>query len=293
MKNNVDWDHLRIFLAAERGGSFRKAAEKLGVNHGTVHRAIKSLETTLGARVFDRTASGLKLTQSGETLLPPAEEMELQVDAAARKLTGLDLTPSGNIRFSLPPAFSHGLLTDILAGFQEGYPDIKVEVISTNRVTDLKRFEADVSMRVSPAVDEDLFGRKLIKFVQAAFASPSYLKSHPDLLETQGADAHWIAWSNKTDWIASSPLPRAAVRHIMPEVSMQLEAAAGGLGIAKVPAFIGDVDPRLVRVPGIPLMSGHQIWLLYHGDLRRVARVRAFVDYIVAYFAKNKNKFIT
>ncbi|MCK7613238.1 LysR family transcriptional regulator [Roseibium sediminicola] len=291
MKKTLDWDHLRIFLMAMRTGSFRKAAERLGVNHGTVHRAISALETDLGARVFDRTTSGLRLTQSGESLIGPAEEMEAQANSISRKLFGLDLKPSGTIRLSLPPALSHGLLSDMLCGFTEAYPEISVHTIATNRISDLRRLEADVSLRVARTVDEDVYGRKLVKFVQAVFASPGYLKRHPDLLGSQGMGAHWIAWSEHQDWVAVSPFPKAAVRHVLPEISMQIEAAAKGLGLIKIPAFAGDVDPRIVRVPDVPVQSGYDIWILYHGDLRRVARVRAFADFAIDYFKRNSTLF--
>lgn len=291
MKRELDWDHLRTFLVAVRTGSFRQAAEKLGVNHGTVHRAISALEKDLGTRVFDRTTSGLQLTQSGEALIEPAEEMEAQANTITRKLSGLDLVPSGPVRLSLPPAMSHGLLSDMLSGFTLRYPEISVQCISTNRVSDLQKLETDISLRVARNVDEDVLGRKIVTFVQAVFASPDYLELHPDIVVSGGEGAHWIAWSNHHDWIADSPFPKAKARHILPEVSMQIEAAAKDLGLIRVPAFAGDADPRLVRVPGVPLQPGYPIWLLYHRDLRRVARVRAFVDFAIDYFARNERLF--
>lgn len=291
MKRELDWDHLRTFLVAVRTGSFRQAAEKLGVNHGTVHRAISALEKDLGTRVFDRTTSGLQLTQSGEALIEPAEEMEAQANTITRKLSGLDLVPSGPVRLSLPPAMSHGLLSDMLSGFTLRYPEISVQCISTNRVSDLQKLETDISLRVARNVDEDVLGRKIVTFVQAVFASPGYLELHPDIVVSGGEGAHWITWSNHHDWIADSPFPKAEARHILPEVSMQIEAAAKDLGLIRVPAFAGDADPRLVRVPGVPLQPGYPIWLLYHRDLRRVARVRAFVDFAIDYFARNERLF--
>ncbi|MBG6164411.1 DNA-binding transcriptional LysR family regulator [Labrenzia sp. EL_195] len=291
MKRDLDWDHLRTFLVAVRTGSFRRAAEKLGVNHGTVHRAISALEKDLGTRIFDRTTSGLQLTQSGEALIEPAEEMESQADRITRKLTGLDLVPSGSVRLSLPPALSHGLLSDMLSRFTRLYPEISVHAISTNRVSDLQKLETDISLRVARNVDEDVLGRKIVTFVQAVFASPDYLKQHRNLLATGGEGANWIAWSSHHEWVAQSPLPKARVRHVLPEVSMQIEAAARNLGLVKIPAFVGDADPRLVRVPDVPLQSGYPIWLLYHGDLRRVARVRAFVDFAIDYFTSNERLF--
>lgn len=291
MKQTLDWDHLRIFLIAMRTGSFRKAAEKLGVNHGTVHRAVSALERDLGTRIFDRTTGGLQLTASGESLIEPAEDMEMQVSSIARKLSGLDLKPSGVIRLSLPPALSHGLLADMLCGFAEAYPEISVHTIATNRISNLSRHEADVSLRVAREVDEDVYGRKLVTFVQAVYAAPAYLERYPELAHSRGEGAHWIAWSEHQDWVATSPFPKAAVRHVLPEVSMQIEAAAQGLGLIKVPAFAGDADPRIVRIPGIPIQSGYDIWILYHGDLRRVARVRAFADFTKDYFSQNQAVF--
>lgn len=291
MKRDLDWDHLRTFLMAMRTGSFRKAAEKLGVNHGTVHRAISALEADLGTRLFDRTTSGLQLTQSGEALIAPAEEMEAQANTISRKISGLDLVPSGTIRLSLPPVMSHELLSHMLCEFSKSYPEISVRTISTNRVSNLQKLEADISLRIALNVDEDLLGRKLIKFVQAVYASPDYLARHPNLLDDDGDGTHWIAWNDAHDWVATSPFPKAKVRHVLPEVSMQIEAAAQGLGLIKVPAFAGDADPRIIRVPGVPLQSGYNIWLLYHGDLRRVARVRAFVDFAIDYFARHKTRF--
>ena len=290
-KPTMDWDHLRIFLTAMRTGSFRKAAEKLGVNHGTVHRAVSALEQGLGTRLFDRTTSGLQLTQSGEALIAPAEEIEAQANKISRKVSGLDLVPSGTIRLSLPPALAHGLLSDLLTGFSRAYPEICVRTIATNRVSDLRRLEADISLRVAMNVDEDVLGRKLVRFVQAVYASPRYLQDHPDLLTKKGAGAHWISWTDGRDWVAASPFPMATVRHVLPEVSMQIEAAARGLGLIKVPAFAGDADPRIVRVPSIAPQDGYFIWLLYHGDLRRVSRIRAFVDFTFDYFARNRELF--
>lgn len=179
----------------------------------------------------------------------------------------------------------------MLLEFAKRYPEITVRAISTNRVSDLLRLEADISLRVATNVDDDVFGRKLIRFVQAVYASPDYLERHESLVEKNGEGAHWITWGDNHDWIAQSPFPKAKVRHVLPEVSMQIEAAAKGLGLIKVPAFAGDADPRILRVPSLPVLPGYNLWLLYHGDLRRVARIRAFVDFTTAYFDRNKHLF--
>lgn len=287
----LDWDHLRIFLATAHAGSLRKSAEALGIGHATVRRAIQRLEEQLDTRLFDRSADGLTPTQPGEILIDHARRVEQETNRIARKLSGLDAAPSGTIRVSMPPSFAQGFFAPILADFTEKYPNITVSVIGTNRISDLTRLEADISIRAAYDIDDDVVGRRLVRYVTAAFAAPDYLAARPNLKIGDGAEAHWLGYSEDTDWIASSPFPNAPTRHMLPEVFMQLEAAAHGLGMAWVPAFLGDQDKRLIRVPDAPVEPNRSIWLLLHGDLRGTARVRAFVDHTAELIARNKSKF--
>lgn len=287
----MDWDQLRILLAIHRAGSLRKAAEALNVNHATIARALKGAEDTLGTRLFDRSARGLRLTQPGEVLLPHAEEMERQVFEVQRRIGGMDSEPSGTVMVSLPLSFVQSFFVEILAEFNDVYPDIKIEVIATNRISDLKRQEADVSIRAAYKIDDDLIGRRLVDYVVAAFATPDYLAKFPDLAETGGRGAHWIGWGSDNTWIASSPLPQATARHSLPDIFMQTAAAQKGLGMAWVPAFLGDTVDGLIRVPGVPVEPSRSLWVLLHGDLRRTARVRAVVDFVADWVTKRKTVF--
>lgn len=287
----MNWDQMRILLAIHRAGSLRGAANDLKVNHATVARALRGAEETLGTRLFDRSARGLTLTQPGELLLPHAEEMERRMLEVQRRLTGLDSVPSGTVRVSLPPSFGHTFFVAILAEFTARYPDIRIDVVATNKISDLSRQEADVSVRAANKIDDDLVGRRVVDYVNAAFATPAYIADHPDLARTQGAGAHWIGWGGDDTWIAQTPLPKATPIHTLPEIFMQTEAAAAGLGMAWVPGFLADTHPGLVRVPGIPTGPGRGIWILLHGDLRRSARVRAFVDFIADWIIARRAMF--
>lgn len=288
----MDWDQLRIFLAATRAGSLRGASEQLGVNHATVNRAIRALEATLNTRLFDRSAEGLSLTQSGEALVAPAEEMERQAYQITRRISGRDADPTGTIRLSISPSLAHGFLAPILRSFTSAYPDINVHVAATNRRADLNRHEADISVRVADAVDDDVVGRRVLKFVQCVYASPGYLARHGDLTVGDGAGAHWINFRGSEKWIKSSAFPNAKPRHYLPEVTMQIEACAEGLGLVYVPCFLADRDKRIIRVPGVEVSPGYSIWLLLHRDLRQSARVRAFVDHTARYMADNRALYV-
>lgn len=231
------------------------------------------------------------MTQPGETLLTHAQEIERQTKQIERKLFGLDANPSGTVRVSIPPSFTQSFLAPILASFAQAYPDIEIELISTNKVSNLARAEADVSIRVAYDVDDDLIGRRLVQYTICAFASPDYLAARPNLTIGDGAEASWIGFSANTDWVADSPFPNAPARHILPEIYPQMEAAAHGVGMIWIPAFLGDTDPRLVRVPGVEAELNRSIWILLHGDLRKTARVRAFVDHTTDFVLRNRARF--
>ena len=287
----MDWDHMRVMLAIHREGSLRRAADALRVNHATIARALSGAEAALGTRLYDRSARGLTLTQPGEMLLPHAEEMERHVLEVQRQLTGLDSDPSGRVRVSLPPSFGQSFFIPILVAFNAAYPDIRIDVIATNQISDLTRQEADVSIRVANQIDDDLIGRRLVQYVDAAFATPAYLAAHPNLVQNKGAGAHWVGWGQNDDWVASSPLPAATVRHSLPEIQMQLDAAVQGLGMAYVPANLGDTYAELQRIPGLPVAPSRSIWILLHCDLQRTARVRAVVDFIADWIVSRKGMF--
>ncbi|KAJ55104.1 hypothetical protein ACMU_15220 [Actibacterium mucosum KCTC 23349] len=289
--HDTDWDRIRIFLEAMRAGSLRGASEKLGVNHATINRAISRLEETYGTRLFDRSAGGLSLTQPGEALVEHAEEMEAQAFQIARKISGLDSHPSGVVRVSISPSLAHRFFAPILAGFSEAFPDIDVRLIATNQRSNLARMEADVSIRVADRVSDDVVGRRAVKFVQAVYAAPEYVQRVGPLTLGDGTGAHWINFRSDPKWIKASPFPNAKPRHLIPEITMQIEAAAEGVGMVLVPTFIGDADPRIVRVPDIPIQPGYSIWLLLHDDLRHSARVRAFVDFTAQYISERKRMF--
>jgi molybdate transport repressor ModE-like protein len=274
-----DWNSYRVFLACHRSGSLRGGAKALGVNHATAARALAALEEALGAKVFHRSVGGLRLSDTGRLLIQHVEEIEQQTQHIQRRLAGLDAQPSGLLRVSVPPALAQSLIAPELADFAARYPNIEVEMLATNRVSNLLRSEADVSLRVARKVTDDVVGRRLLRYVTGAFAAPSYLERVGPLQTGDGSGACWIGWSAGSEWVQQTPFPKAAVKHRLADIHAQMEAAKAGLGMAWVPCFLGDRVEGLVRVPGAEPLPDFSIWLLLHPDLRQSARVRAFVDF--------------
>lgn len=276
-----DWDDLRFFLAVARKGSIRAAAAALDVNHSTVSRRMEAFEKKLGVRVFERLPSGYFLTQAGEDLLPFAERIAQEATAAERLVAGRDSRLSGLLRVTLPASLAQRLLMSDIVAFAEAHPEIDLELTVTSSMADLAMREADVAIRLSNDPPGYLVGRRLLRYCTAIYASKAYLTRHD--VTADGEKLAWIGWNDTVSdpqWVRESPFPRALARNRIPDTMVQVAAARDGMGLSMLPCYLGDTEPTLRRLPpGTPTPS-RDIWLLTHEDLRHMARVRRFLDFM-------------
>ena len=284
-KSSIDWDDLRVFLAVLRSGSLRGAARMLGLNHATVNRRLKALEAGFGSQLFDRSRDGFVPTQAGEDLLGSAERVEDEMFKSQRHIAGRDANLNGEVKVSLPYAIMRGFLAADLCSFSDLYPGIDLDLDLTDRFSDLARLEADVSIRMAHERTDDVLGRRLVQYSKAIYAAPEVAKNLDPTAGTFDESQIWIGWhggDGQNTWIRGTPYPNLPTRHNLPLHALQMEAARAGMGLAMLPCFLGDRDSGLVRVPGTAPIPDRSIWLLSRPDLRRTARVRAFVDFIAA-----------
>ena len=144
----IDWDDVRYFLAAARGGSVRAAAKGLAVNHATVLRRISQLEERLGTRMFERLPSGYRLTEAGEEVLDLAIQMEASSHQLETRILGRDQSVRGLLRVTLTPILATHLLMPDFADFARLHPDIEMDIAPSGELSNLTNREADVAIRV-------------------------------------------------------------------------------------------------------------------------------------------------
>jgi DNA-binding transcriptional LysR family regulator len=284
MQGHAHWDDLRSFLAIARTGSLQGAARMLGINHSTAFRRLNALEARLGVRLFDRSARGYALTVAGEHMLASAERVENEILGLERRLLGGDVRLSGVLRVTTADTLLHGLLGPHLRAFQEAYPGIELELITGNAFFDLSKREADVALRPSRHPGDAMVGRRLGEIAVALYAARDYLaaRGRRESLEQLAGHAlitgdASLAHLPATRWLVERAPAGASVLRCNSWLS-QLAAARAGLGLAALPCFLADPAPELVRVlPPQPALAG-ELWLVTHPDLRRTARVRAFME---------------
>lgn len=291
----MDWKSLPAFLAVAREGSLRAAALQLGGTHATLKRQVEALESSLGVQLFRRTGEGLKLTAAGRTLLPQALEAEASLLKGFNAVQGLDREASGRIRVSADPMTAHFLLAPVLADFSALYPEIEIELNLSFGIDSIENLETDVSIRHVSEVEEDVVGRKLYPLSLGIYASREYIDRHLHDAGPKGRGLTWLGYGpvpELLDYIKNSPFPEGRVRHSVADPEMHLHLARAGAGMTILAAWAEALFPELQRVPGTDLDSRRSTWVLLHQDLRRVRRVRLFVDYLCAALLERRANFI-
>ncbi|MEM6898938.1 MAG: LysR family transcriptional regulator [Pseudomonadota bacterium] len=279
--SSLDWEDVKCFQAVAETGTLRTAALQLGVHHSTISRRVENLERTIRTRLLERTPDGYMLTSAGEEILIAARTFSTSLTDADRRIAGRDDEMEGQIKITLSRPLAISVIAPRLAEFTRAYPKLDVHLHTGFNLLDLSRREADVAVRMDNQPDPDLVGKRLYSYCETAYATPDYLESNPPSVSP--TKARWIGWKTETspypDWTRDTEFPRIPVWGCFPDPALQNAAARAGLGIAMLPCLLGDVDPELVRATTKAPRPSRDIWLLTHKDLRRVARVRAFLTF--------------
>jgi DNA-binding transcriptional LysR family regulator len=290
----MDWDDYRLVLAVAEGGSLLAAARRLSVVQSTAFRRLNALEQRLGVRLFERLAGGYAPSAAGRRVIAAAERMREAADEAERAVTGLDARLSGTVRVTAADSVGHALLVAPVARFLAANPALAVEVTIENRILALTRREADVALRAQRVTEPELVGRKLAGIAWTVYAARAYTARHGvprspaefarhALIgwDEAAATAPVLAWLERAAG-GKPPVYRAN------SIVNQLRAAEAGIGLALLPCFLGDPSSALARALPPPAELARELWIATHRDLRRTARVRAFMEFVGAAMRRDR-----
>jgi DNA-binding transcriptional LysR family regulator len=289
----MDWDKLRIFHAAAAAGSFTHAADTLGLSQSAVSRQVSSLEQDLKVPLFHRHARGLVLTEQGELLYHTAQDVLMKLESAKIKLTDSKERPNGELKVTTTVGLGTAWLAPRLGEFLELYPDIQIKMILTDEELDLSMREADVGIRVRQPVQPDLIQRKLFQIKFHAFASSDYLKRHGSPKNATELDGHRILafggrapnYMQNVTWLSTAGRNGMAPRSFamtINNISGLVAAVENGIGVAVLPDYLIRDGSGLVQILDDEEMPVLDAWFVYPEELKSVARVQVFRDFLVS-----------
>jgi len=290
----MDWDKLKVFHAAAEAGSFTHAGEQLGLSQSAVSRQVSALEQELNVSLFHRHARGLILTEQGELLHRTAHDVFMKLEAARAKLTDSRERPNGDLRVTTTPGIGVHWLTPRLGEFMDLYPDIRVTLMTTDEELDLSMREADVAIRLRLPTQPDLIQRKLFSVHFHAYASPEYVKRFNTPRTLDELDNHRIIllggltvpnYLQNRNWLVEvgrhGKGPRSSHLSITNVLGV-LRACQRGLGVALLPDYLVEENGGLVQLFGESGAPTLDAYFVYPEELKSVARVQVFRDFLVA-----------
>lgn len=250
----ADLPELTAFIAIAEHRSFSGAARVMGVSPSALSHSMRNLEARLEMRLFNRTTRSVALTEAGEQLLNGVRPLINDLANVVNEVTSSRATPSGSIRISSSESSIRPLIRHVVPDFTLRYPHIQIEFVVEGKLQDIVGDGFDAGIRLFDDVPRDMIAIRFgpdMRF--AAVASPEYLERHPAPQTPQDLKNHrcirfrfasggLFRWDFKrADHSASLDVDGAIT---MDNVSLMIEAALAGVGVAWVPE--GNIDEHLL-----------------------------------------------
>jgi DNA-binding transcriptional LysR family regulator len=278
------WDEIRTAYQVARLGTVSGAAEVLGVHHATVIRHIDALEKRLGTRLFQRHARGYTATEAGRDLLSVAQTTEEQFGQLASRIKGQGEVVAGELVVTSIAGMA-GLLTPVLAAFQQEHPAVVVRYLTDMRVFRLDYGEAHVAIRAGGVPQEpDNVVQPLMRLRSGLYASRKYIERYGLPAGEAEFSAHRFIASDAADsrapfyiWLRDT-VPAECITYRITEPAAAEAALRAGVGMGFFAAHRAEGDPDLVEVlPPRPEWDA-PIWIVSHVDLHRTLKVQSFLS---------------
>jgi DNA-binding transcriptional LysR family regulator len=250
----ADLNSLAIFAKVVEAKGFSEASRRLKIPLSTVSRRVAELEDQLSVRLLERSTRNLRLTDVGSEVFEHAQRIAELSEAVDNLVSNQLSTVAGVLQLSAPPSILDTLLAPLLGAFQTSYPNVRVQVLVTDRFVDLIAEGIDLVFRGGALSDSSLVARKILTYRHQLVASPVYLekvnapRSPRDLLDHKLlAFSHWRPDNSWTFWHQNGKDQETL--SFEPYLSMNdytglMAALLAGVGIGDLPPV---VQPELIR----------------------------------------------
>lgn len=296
--NNATMDRftsMQVFVRVVDTGGFTAAALALDLPKASVSQHVSRLERHLGVRLLQRSTRRVRLTDDGATYYARIRHLLDDVGEIEAGLTDARGSPRGRLRIDVPAAFGVHVLAPALPDFHARYPDIHVEVGSSDRPVDLVAEGVDCVVRGGDVFDESLIGRRLESLPIVTLASTAYLRRHGTPTHPRQLAEHALIgyFSTVTGRFSSYEFERGAERIVVDgpfpvafnDANAFLAGGTAGLGIFQAPrgAWVRDAlrDERLTRILKSWRSGALVHTILYPSRRHLPMRVQVFVDWAI------------
>jgi DNA-binding transcriptional LysR family regulator len=290
-----DLQRMAIFARVVEEKTFSGAAARLGLSKSVVSKQVAQLERSIGARLLNRTTRALSLTEAGAVFYAHCAHIVEELEEARLAVGRLHSEPRGLLRMSVPVAFGRLHVAPALAEFLGRYPELKVDMVTTDRFVDLADEGYDVVVRITDQPAPNLVARKLAPVNRKLVATPDYFERRGIPRAPADLEKHncltYTYFNPQDPWRLRGPDGEISVRATgnlrLNDDDALAEAVLGGLGVALLPTFIIGKDLQSGRLQSalsqyIPVER--HIYAVYLENRQLSAKVRAFIDFLLERF---------
>lgn len=291
---------MEVFVQVVDAGSFTRAADLLQLPKATVSTLVQSLESSLSAKLLHRTTRSVTVTTDGAAYYERCVRILSDVKDAEESLSRTRLSPSGRLRVDVPTGLASEILIPALPAFFERYPDIQMELGSTDRPVDLVEEGVDCAVRGGELWDTSLIARRVgvINFVTAA--SPGYLERYGTPRHPHDLDRHRCVnyFSAKTGKVYDWDFRRGDEKIVIPmrgvialnDSNAYVHAGLAGLGVIQMTDYLLDqhvAAGRMVQLLSDWTSEPTPVHVVYPQNRHLSAKVRVFVEWVAELFASH------
>lgn len=294
MKSSME--ELVVLTTIVDAGSISAAAVHLGQTVSAVSRSLSRLERKLGSTLLRRSTRRLELTEEGQFFLSRARKVLAAVEEAEEQLALRHEQPAGRLRVNAASPFMLHVLVPLVAGFRARYPQIELELNSTDLIIDLLEQRTDVALRIGTLADSSLHARPLGSFRLRVLASPRYLAAHGQPDDVERLAGHQLLGFTQPDSLNTWPLRWSGGEGytIAPTLSASSgetlrQLALADQGLVCLADFMTGQDRRsgaLVQVLASHTLDVRQpVHAVYYRNTALASRISCFLDYLAAAMA--------
>jgi DNA-binding transcriptional LysR family regulator len=252
----------------------------LSVNHTTVWRRLQALEKSMGAQLFISDRHGHQLTDVGKQIIHHAQTVADNMESIERIVSGDKTELSGVIRLTAPVHATNTLFPRLLKEFQLLYPQIRFELLLDNAELDIEKREADIAIRGTHKVPENLIGRCIGKTNWSLYVSDELYQGRLMSLE-EIKQLPLIGYSHFNNpagkWHADT-FKEVTKTVVCGGLENGRGFAEVGMGVALLPS---NMETSLREIYKLPEELGAELWLLTHQEMRTSAKIKALWDFML------------
>lgn len=284
-------DELLAFSTVVASGSISAAAQQLGQTASGISRALSRLEEKLDVTLLRRTTRRLELTEEGQAFLAQARRILDSVEEAEEQVRVRRQTPAGRLRINAAAPFMLHAVVPLVKGFRERYPNIELELHSSDEIIDLIEQRTDVAIRIGPLRDSTLHARPLGSNRLRVLASPAYLETHGVPASVEALKEYSLLGFTQPESLNQWPLRHPLGDSLTIEPSLQASsgetlrqlalADAGIVCLADFMTYRDRAAGDLVQILAEHTVEVRQpIHAVYYRNTALTSRITCFLDYL-------------